>query len=1439
MMKSHPLRFVAFLALMLIQFSAAPATKPAERPDLDLNKQKTLYVVGYAHLDTQWRWAYPQVIREFVRDTLVNNFPLFDKFPHYVFNFSGSRRYEFMREYYPEEYKKLKEYVAAGRWFPCGSSVDENDANVPSAESFVRHILYGNHFFRSEFGVASDEFMLPDCFGFPYSLPSILAHCGIKGFSTQKLTWGSAVGIPFKVGVWEGPDGNSVVAALDPGAYTGKVTENLANSESWSKRIDTGAQTNGGFLGDYHYFGTGDRGGAPGEDSVQWIEKSATTDGPIKIVSGPADWLFNSITPQQREKLPRYKGELLLTEHSAGSISSEAFMKRMNRKNELLADSAERASVMAMWLGGAPYPSKTLYDAWDLVLGSQMHDILPGTSLPRAYDYSWNDELLAANQFSAVMTDAAGAVTAAMDTASMPKTAALDTVAVMGQPIVVFNPLSIEREDVVELMIPSNQAPGFILDYDGKVLPVQTQQVDERTSKVCFVAKVPALSFAVFHPVPGSTVFQSTLKATERSLENDHYKVTLDDRGDVSSIIDKKTGSEVLSAPARLAFMHEDPKQYPAWNMDWDDQKQPPYAYVDGKPTFRVVENGPVRVAIEVTREAQGSKFTQIVRLAAGGAGDRIEFDTHIDWQTRSTALKAVFPLAAGNSKTTYGLQLGTVERANNNEKLYEYPHHQWIDLTDARGQFGATVLDDSKFGSDKPDDHRVRLTLLYTPGTRSGGYQDQGSQDLGRHEMLYAIAPHAGDWRASRTPMIAQRLNQPLMAFAVPSHEGKLGRTFSLASVNSDHVVISAIKKAEDSDEIIVRLCEMIGMNAEKVHVKFAAPLAQAREVDGQEREIGKAPADAELVTDVGAYGLKSFAIKLADSQTKVAPIASQSVDLALDTDVVSTDAKPTDGAFDGEGRSYPAEQLSGNIVSQGVQFKLGSGADGQKNALTCRGQTISLPEGSFDRLYVLASAFGDNDATLEVGGKQTTLAIQHWSGFVGAWDQRLWKGEVPELTYAWNNELAGLVPGYVKPATVAWFCTHRHHPKLGNEQYQFSYLFKYPIDLPAGARSIKLPDNDHVRIFAMTLVKNDHAIATPLHPLSDTLKDHTPEGTPTMALSGELNDTCMLTMGNPLYWVAGGLHYTLDGSEPTEQSPAYTAPIAISRQTNVKARMFLASGHNSGGIDATIPVKDVTPPTVKSASAMSILPSVYVAFSEPVEKSSAQTIANYKLDPPAEIRAAQIGEDGRSVTLVLAQPLLDSTKLSISGVKDTSPAGNAIKQSPVSVAMTKPVYRQPTEQKLPIDVTDAKDLPTRAGDSWTINLMLRVEKQPPNRTMIAGFGSLVDETGHARYLTKFANGIHFWSSHRDGDTNTQLDLNKWQMLTATYDGKTLRLYKNAEPIGTTELQFVDDAPEVHIAPLDPWDKRRRLAGEVREMTIWNSALPEEALRAMWESMK
>ena len=212
-----------------------PSTGAEPAAPVDLEHQETLYLAGYAHLDTQWRWAYPQVIREFIRNTMEDNFPLFEKYPDYIFT-SPVRAVRVHAGVLPDDFERVRHYVAAKRWFPAGSSVEEGDAIVSGLESRVRQILYGNRYFQREFKTQSDEVMLPDTFGFPACLPSILAHCGIKGFNTQKLTWGSAVGIPFNIGVWQGIDGRGVTSALNGGGYGSTIDSDLSTNATWIAR---------------------------------------------------------------------------------------------------------------------------------------------------------------------------------------------------------------------------------------------------------------------------------------------------------------------------------------------------------------------------------------------------------------------------------------------------------------------------------------------------------------------------------------------------------------------------------------------------------------------------------------------------------------------------------------------------------------------------------------------------------------------------------------------------------------------------------------------------------------------------------------------------------------------------------------------------------------------------------------------------------------------------------------------------------------------------------------------------------------------------------------------------------------------------------------------------------------------------------------------------
>jgi alpha-mannosidase len=1132
-------------------------------PKRDLTRQPTLYVVPYAHLDTQWNWNMQQSISEYLLKTLRLNFDYFQKYPDYIFNWTGSNRYRLMKEYYPSDYARMKEYVAEGRWFPGGSAVEENDVNLPSAESLFRQVLYSNEYFRKEFGKESVDYMLPDCFGFPASLPTILAHAGLRGFSTQKLNsgWqpaplvggpdspeGTPEGIPFNVGVWIGPDGERMMAALNPGGYSANVFTDLskapvdpatlpkkaAREQDWVARLQRDGKATGLFA-DYRYVGTGDIGGAPDEESVRLLEAmqdhTATVlpdptrphpqgpqpepkgtpvvmgDGPVQIEMSDSDQIFRDIAPDMTGRMPTYTGDLELINHSAGSLTSEAYHKRWNRENELLAGAAEEASVAAMWMGGRTYPQERLNDAWNLVLAGQFHDVAAGTASPRSYEFAQNDDLVAANQFAEVLTSATQAVASALNTEGA------------GIPIVVSNPLNIAREDVVTAALDFHgERPKMVrvMGPDGK--PVLAQWED---GKVLFVAKAPSMGYAVYHVERGEGGGSaSELKVTEDSLENARYRVKIDASGDVSSVFDKQLGRELLAQPMRLAISTDAPAHWPAWNMDFDQEQATPRAYVSGPVKMRIVENGPVRVAIEVTRETEGSTFAQTVRLSAGDAGNRVEFAEAIDWRTKAANLKAVFPLAATNKDATYSWEVGTIQRPTAFERQFEVGSHSWIDLTDQQGGFGATILTDVKNGSDKRDDHTIRLTLLRSPGyrpelaaTNQMAHADQQNQDWGHHEIVFGLEGHAKDWRASRSYWQAYELSAPLEPFVTSAHGGSLGREFSLLKVSSPDVRVLALKKAEMSNDVVLRMVELNGEAAPDVRVKLAGPVVAARAANGQEEASGAAVVrNGTLETSFTAYQPQTFLLKLGAAPGTVAPVQSEPVKLKYDLAASSEDDTKSVGGFDAQGDALPAEMLPSTVSVDGVDLNLAPAGTGKLDAVIAKGQTVKLPAGDYNMVYVLAaSADGDQAATFHVGAQADDVTVENWGGFIGQWDTRIWKDQPADIRKDWAvsanhaewdlkdrgtrwwkpsypNDYLGLRAGYVKPAEIAWYASHHHTAAGLNEPYEYSYLFVYALPVPAHSQSLTLPANENVRILAISVAKQEAPIA-PARPLFDTL--------------------------------------------------------------------------------------------------------------------------------------------------------------------------------------------------------------------------------------------------------------------------------------------------------------------------------------------------------------
>jgi alpha-mannosidase len=390
----------------------------------------------------------------------------------------------------------------------------------------------------------------------------------------------------------------------------------------------------------------------------------------------------------------------------------------------------------------------------------------------------------------------------------------IDTHGSQGVPVLVFNPLAWSRSGnvTVDVQMPTTTTDVAVLDSHGAVLPSEVLRKDAETSTFHLLVEardVPSLGYEVLHVVPGKRVFTSDLKVTGTTLENATLRVVVDPQtGCITSLVDKKTGFETLAKGAcgnELQAFKDTPKDYDAWNIDPGTLDVPP-ARLTEADSVQVMEHGPMRASIRVTRHWQNSKFVQDILLDAGS--DEAVVENDIDWHETHVLLKAAFALSATSPFATYEIPYGTIQRPttrnNSWEKAqFEVGAQRWADL--GNEEHGFSLINESKFGYDGVG-NLLRLTLL-----RSPVWPDPNA-DRGHHHFSYVLYPHAGDWKQAMTVRHGFNFNYGLKAMQVEAHAGSLPAEHSFVGITPEDVVLTAMKKAEDSHALIFHFYEWAG---------------------------------------------------------------------------------------------------------------------------------------------------------------------------------------------------------------------------------------------------------------------------------------------------------------------------------------------------------------------------------------------------------------------------------------------------------------------------------------------------------------------------------------------------------------------------------------------------------------------------------------------------
>jgi len=698
--------------------------------------------VGHAHIDTAWLWPMRETRRKCAR-TFSTALALMDEYPDYKFACSQAAQYAWMKESYPDIYEGIRRKVAAGQWEPVGSMWVEADCNLPSGEALVRQFLHGKRFFMQEFGVETRELWLPDVFGYPASLPQLIAESGGEFFLTQKLSWNDTNKPTHQTFVWEGIDGTGIFTHFPPAdTYNGNFSAvQIVQSAADFKDQECSAHS-------LYLYGWGDGGGGPEPDMIESAHRLRSVEGAPRVELGRASDFFPSAKAEAHD-LTKWVGELYFELHR-GTYTSQSRTKRLNRRGEQAMREAEMWSMAV----GEDYPADLLDSAWKRLLINQFHDVLPGSSIDWVYEDAERD--------LESVVEVAGGIT----------TAAQAKLAGAGNNLAAFNVNSHARREVVEV--------------DGLPLLVE--------APACGWSSAPDSAAAKFDSV----------SVSDRVMENGMIRVAWNERGLLTSIWDKEASREVLAPGAlgNLLQLHDDnPKNWDAWDVDADYRKS--VKDLVGLTSTKVEMSGPLRAAVRFTREFGSSKLEQRMVLDAGSRV--IRFETDVDWQEVHKFLKVAFPVAVRSPRATYEIQFGHVERPTHENTSWDLARfevcaHRWADLGEAG--YGVALLNDCKYGYDILGSV-MRLSLLRAPT------HPDPTADRGKHRFTYALMPHLGDFRQAGVIAAAEDLNAPLRVV-----RGALaaGDQHSLVNVDSPQVVVEAIKQAEDSGAVIIRMYEAWG---------------------------------------------------------------------------------------------------------------------------------------------------------------------------------------------------------------------------------------------------------------------------------------------------------------------------------------------------------------------------------------------------------------------------------------------------------------------------------------------------------------------------------------------------------------------------------------------------------------------------------------------------
>jgi alpha-mannosidase len=754
--------------------------------------EKTLHMIGNAHIDPVWLWQWQEGFHE-VKATFRSALDRMKEYEDFKFVSSSAVFYEWVEKSDPAMFAEIQARVKEGRWGIVGGWWLQPDCNIPSGESFVRQALYGQHYFKEKFGITAKVGYNVDSFGHAGMLPQILKKSGLDYYVFMR-PMPHEMGLPGRIFWWQSDDGSKVLTFRIPFEYL-----------TWGKEVDIhvqrcAAEAKAPFDEFMCFYGVGNHGGGPTIANIDSIHRLQKSEEGLKLVFSTPNAFFDSIA---QKELPIPTVQQDLQHHASGCYAAHSGIKYWNRQAENRLIVAEKWSILANLLTGQPYP-EDFKQAWKGVLFNQFHDILAGTSLEAAYDDARN---LYGEALAIADRNLNYAVQALAWNVDIPLTENT-------RPFVVLNPHAWETTPNVEVEIGSLPQNAKLLDDNDQEIPMQMVQSQATTRgryRMSFMATLPSMGYRLYRVVAGEEkTMESALIATETSLENEHLRLEIDPTtGFIQSLYDKAQQLNVFFGPAAKPVVVDDPSD--TWGHD-TLQFQNMIGAFEVERVY-LVHHGAVKATLRVIAAYGRSRLVQDFSIYPGQK--RVDVSVMVDWREQFKMLKLRFPVNQIFNRITYETAYGNIERPGNGE---EEPGQGWIDVSgvsrDSGKLYGLSILNDGKYSFDVLD-REIGLTVLRSPiyahhiPKEPSPEEEYSFIDQGIQRFKYVLLPHEEGWEQVQAPRRTAELNQPPVSLHCTFHTGEQSQSQTLVSVDAPNVIVSAIKKAEENDDLILRCYE------------------------------------------------------------------------------------------------------------------------------------------------------------------------------------------------------------------------------------------------------------------------------------------------------------------------------------------------------------------------------------------------------------------------------------------------------------------------------------------------------------------------------------------------------------------------------------------------------------------------------------------------------